>query len=152
MKQIRPAKRDKLDWAVEELEDYDSYMQRHSAAIRNSSGRLGQNRTIGGRERGRDSSTGVEHGNQDVSVPVQNGIESVQANTEEDTSRKTAPVRAMADEVDVIKEEEGDSENILNMLSSIVYSLGLTQEEVQQAISYWHSKMIVPQMDQDLVK
>ena len=152
LKQIRPAKRDKLDWAVEELEDYDSYMQRHSAAIRNSSGRLGQNRTIGGRERGRDSSTGVEHGNQDVSAPVQNGIESVQVNTEEDNSRKTAPVRAMADEVDVIEEEERDSENIQNMLSSIVYSLGLTQEEVQQAISYWHSRMIVPQLDQDLVK
>ena len=83
---------------------------------------------------------------------MQNGIESVQANTDEDISRKTAPVRAMADEVEVIEEEEGYSENIQNIMSSIVYSLGLTQEEVQQAISYWHSRMIVPQLDQDLVK
>ena len=46
-----------------------------------------------------------------------------------------------------MEEEEGDPENIQNMQSSIVYSLGLTQEEAHQASSYWHSRMIVPQFD-----
>ena len=153
LKLIRPAKRDKLDWAVEELEDYDSYMQRHSAAIRNSSGRLGQNRSIGGRERGRednqDTSGSVERENQDsAGTSAQNGTESAEASAVEDTDRQAA-TRAPTDDVDVMEEEEGDPENIQNMLSSIVYSLGLTQEEAQQAISYWHSRMIVPQFDPD---
>ena len=111
LKLIRPAKRDKLDWAVEELEDYDSYMQRHSAAIRNSSGRLGQNRSIGGRERGRednqDTSGSVERENQDsAGTSAQNGTESAEASAVEDTDRQAA-TRAPTDDVDVMEEEEG---------------------------------------------
>ena len=101
------------------------------------------------REDNQDTSGSVERENQDsAGTSAQNGTESAEASAVEDTDRQAA-TRAPTDDVDVMEEEEGDPENIQNMLSSIVYSLGLTQEEAQQAISYWHSRMIVPQFDPD---
>ena len=44
--------------------------------------------------------------------------------------------------------EGGD--NIQNMLSSIVYSLGLSDEEVQEAIRNWHKRNILPPLDVDI--
>ena len=48
--------------------------------------------------------------------------------------------------------EEGEDgreerDKIQNMLSSIVYSLGFTEEEVRIAITNWHSRYILPVLD-----
>ena len=49
-------------------------------------------------------------------------------------------------EVDII-EDDGQQDDIQNMLSSIVYSLGLTEEETKIAIARWHGRNIVPPLD-----
>ena len=41
----------------------------------------------------------------------------------------------------------GDDQNIPNMLSSLVYSLGLNDNEAKQAISLWHNRNIIPPLD-----
>ena len=52
--------------------------------------------------------------------------------------------------VDVMEEgEDGREERdkIQNMLSSIVYSLGFTEEEIRIAITNWHRRYILPVLD-----
>ena len=49
-------------------------------------------------------------------------------------------------QVNIVDVEEG-SQNSQNMLSSLVYSLGLTEQETKQAISLWHNRTIVPPLD-----
>ena len=173
LKLIRPARQVKHEWAAEELEDYDEYMQRHSAAIRKQSGRLAESR---GREKGgsgvadteekvkdsqveqvtsspQTSFTGtctVGSGNEDSRME-ENGSESATKGTATSGcgSDGTAARRLNGgvEEVDVLEEEEGETDNIQNMLSSIVYSLGFTEDEVREAIGLWHSRAIVPQLD-----
>ncbi len=46
---------------------------------------------------------------------------------------------------------EGGDNNIQNMLSSIVYSLGLGEEEVQEAVKNWHRREILPRMSTDVL-
>ena len=49
--------------------------------------------------------------------------------------------------VDVMTEEEGRGQLVQNMLSSIVYSLGLTEAEELQYLTHWHNRTIVPTLD-----
>ena len=49
-------------------------------------------------------------------------------------------------QVNIMDVEEG-SQDSQNMLSSLVYSLGLTEHETKQAISLWHNRTIIPQLD-----
>ena len=48
--------------------------------------------------------------------------------------------------VNIMDVDEG-SQDSQNMLSSLVYSLGLTEHETKQAISLWHNRTIIPQLD-----
>ena len=52
-------------------------------------------------------------------------------------------------QVNIVDVDEGsqDSQSSQNMLSSLVYSLGLTEHETKQAISLWHNRMIIPPLD-----
>ena len=49
--------------------------------------------------------------------------------------------------VDVEEEEGEEEESGQNMLSSLVYSLGLNEIETKQIISLWHNRMVVPPLD-----
>ena len=51
------------------------------------------------------------------------------------------------DQVNIMDVDES-SQDSQNMLSSLVYSLGLTEHETKQAISLWHNRTIIPQLDQ----
>ena len=46
-----------------------------------------------------------------------------------------------------IMDVDESSQDSQNMLSSLVYSLGLTEHETKQAISLWHNRTIIPQLD-----
>ena len=46
---------------------------------------------------------------------------------------------------------EGGDNNIQNMLSSIVYSLGLGEDEVQEAVKNWHRREILPRLSTDVL-
>jgi hypothetical protein len=46
-----------------------------------------------------------------------------------------------------VEENSQDGMNIQNMLSSLVYSLGLNEMETKQIISLWHNRTIVPPLD-----
>ena len=46
-----------------------------------------------------------------------------------------------------IMDVDENSQDSQNMLSSLVYSLGLTEHETKQAISLWHNRTIIPQLD-----
>ena len=52
-------------------------------------------------------------------------------------------------EGDIVDVEEGSQEgqNIQNMLSSLVYSLGLNEAETKRIISFWHNRTIIPPLD-----
>ena len=52
----------------------------------------------------------------------------------------TAPTISIPEEVVDIIEGDGGDQNIQNMLSSIVYSLGLDEGETLVAISNWHKR------------
>ena len=43
------------------------------------------------------------------------------------------------------EEEEGGADEV--MLSSLVYSMGLTEDETKQAISLWHNRTIIPSLE-----
>ena len=48
-------------------------------------------------------------------------------------------------EVEVVEEQSQNGlQNVQNMLSSLVYSLGLGQMETKRLISLWHSRVIIP--------
>lgn len=49
-------------------------------------------------------------------------------------------------QVNIMDVDEGSQES-QNMLSSLVYSLGLTEHETKLAISLWHNRTIIPQLD-----
>ena len=51
-------------------------------------------------------------------------------------------VQGGREEVVEVLEEEG--RNVSNMLSSLVYSLGLGEAETKKLISFWHSRVIIP--------
>ena len=53
--------------------------------------------------------------------------------------------REVVNVVDV--ENSQDGQNIQNMLSSLVYSLGLNEMETKRIISLWHNRTIVPPLD-----
>lgn len=46
-----------------------------------------------------------------------------------------------------VTDNDVSSDNIRNMLSSLVYSLGLGEMEEKEAISLWHNRVIVPSLD-----
>ena len=43
--------------------------------------------------------------------------------------------------------QQGGGQSIQNMLSSVIYSLGLTEEEASQYLSHWHSRTVIPPLD-----
>lgn len=45
------------------------------------------------------------------------------------------------------QEDSQDGQNVQNMLSSLVYSLGLNELETKQIISLWHNRTVVPPLD-----
>lgn len=49
------------------------------------------------------------------------------------------------EQVDV--EDSQDGQNVQNMLSSLVYSLGLNELETKQIISLWHNRTMIPPLD-----
>lgn len=151
LKCIRPAKQVKPDWAAEEPDDYDVYMLKHSAAIRQQSGRLGRAGRGSVRERGGSENGDVDVG--DSGLESQSGSVDVATKMQHGSAAGVGDSVGMAgssvgggDEVDVMEDEAAPG-NIQNMLSSIVYSLGLTEEEARDAISMWHSRTIIPQLD-----
>ena len=54
--------------------------------------------------------------------------------------------RRERDVVDV-QEDSQDGQNVQNMMSSLVYSLGLNELETKQIISLWHNRTIIPPLD-----
>lgn len=46
-----------------------------------------------------------------------------------------------------IMDVDEDSQDCQNMLSSLIYSMGMTEHETKQAISLWHNRNIIPQLD-----
>ena len=46
-----------------------------------------------------------------------------------------------------VEENSQDGLNVQNMLSSLVYSLGLNEMETKQIISLWHNRTVVPPLD-----
>ena len=54
--------------------------------------------------------------------------------------------RRGGDVVDV-QEDSQDGQNVQNMMSSLVYSLGLNELETKQIISLWHNRTIIPPLD-----
>ena len=63
-----------------------------------------------------------------------------------DSSEHPSLVNGVEELVDVM-EDDGRRVNIQNMLSSIVYSQGLTEEEVRHAIDRWHCRVVIPPLD-----
>ena len=57
------------------------------------------------------------------------------------------PLPAEEPAIDVTSQEEGRGQSVQNMLSSIVYSLGLSESEEQQYLSHWHNRIVVPTLD-----
>ena len=57
------------------------------------------------------------------------------------------PLPAEEPAIDVTSQEEGRGQSVQNMLSSIVYSLGLSESEEQQYLSHWHNRIVVPMLD-----
>lgn len=63
-------------------------------------------------------------------------------------SRNRNRTRGEVEEIIVdVTEDSGSDQNIPNMLSSLVYSLGLSDSEAKQWISFWHNRTIVPPLD-----
>ena len=48
--------------------------------------------------------------------------------------------------VDVTSQQDG-GQSVQNMLSSVIYSLGLSEEEELQHLSHWHNRTIIPSLD-----
>ncbi len=56
--------------------------------------------------------------------------------------------RGVEEVVDVVDTEESrDGQNVQNMLSSLVYSLGLNELETKRIIALWHNRTVVPPLD-----
>lgn len=51
------------------------------------------------------------------------------------------------EEVVDVEEISQDGQSIQNMLSSLVYSLGLNEIETKQIISLWHNRTVIPPLD-----
>ena len=64
----------------------------------------------------------------------------------------TTPTISIPEEVVDIIEGDGGDQNIQNMLSSIVYSLGLDEGETLVAISNWHKRNILPTIDSATIR
>ncbi len=78
---------------------------------------------------------------------------------DEEVARHDPAVRRGPDEmeVEVLEEETEGSQNIRNMLSSLVYSLGLSEVETKKLVALWHNRVIIPplghtQLVQDLAR
>ena len=63
---------------------------------------------------------------------------------EEEDSNDDDDVIEVVDEEEE-EEEEGGADEV--MLSSLVYSMGLTEDETKQAISLWHNRTIIPSLE-----
>ena len=53
--------------------------------------------------------------------------------------------------IDVTSQEEGRGQSVQNMLSSVVYSLGLSETEVMEYLSHWHSRIIIPTLESSML-
>lgn len=65
---------------------------------------------------------------------------------EERRSERARRDREMLNVVDV-EESSQDGQNVQNMLSSLVYSLGLNEVETKRIISLWHNRTVIPPLD-----
>ena len=61
-------------------------------------------------------------------------------------SQSEPPVQREEHQVNIIDVDES-SQDGQNMMSSLIYSLGLTEEETKRCISMWHNRTIIPQLD-----
>lgn len=57
------------------------------------------------------------------------------------------PLPAEEPAIDVISQEEGRGQSVQNMLSSIVYSLGLSEAEEMQYLTQWYNRTIIPTLE-----
>ena len=64
----------------------------------------------------------------------------------EEPQRQSGPPPPDEPTVDVTTQQER-GQSVQNMLSSIIYSLGLTEDEESQYLSHWHSRTIIPPLD-----
>ena len=68
----------------------------------------------------------------------------------ETNSQPSGPAPSEEPTVDVTS-QEGSGQSVQNMLSSIVYSLGLCEAEEQQYLSHWHNRTIVPMLEPSIL-
>ncbi|XP_019863293.1 PREDICTED: uncharacterized protein LOC109592224 [Amphimedon queenslandica] len=95
-------------------------------------------------ERNRRSTQPIAMPTESDVTPSLLGVVAPPTNT---STNDTAQDNSAPDEVVDIIEGDGGDQNIQNMLSSIVYSLGLDESETLVAISNWHKRHILPTID-----
>jgi bromodomain and WD repeat domain-containing protein 1/3 len=167
---IRPARGTHEDKMADDMEDYDGYMKRHFNRIKGGFVNATRNRTE------RNNEVNVTDDGSDVEPQREDHHDDGDGNNEEehqsedpphDNDGVIVPEQISSDEPkrgaaieDVVNVESDDGEdsnnqmagnNISNMLSSIVYSLGLDQNEARVAINRWHSRNILPPLDTALI-
>uniref|UniRef100_A0A1X7SPL1 Uncharacterized protein n=1 Tax=Amphimedon queenslandica TaxID=400682 RepID=A0A1X7SPL1_AMPQE len=124
------------DRPTDDTEDYDEYMRKHFAQFDK------ERKTFQERNR-RSTQPTVTPTESDVTPSLLGDVAPpTNTSTNDTTQDNSAP-----DEVVDIIEGDGGDQNIQNMLSSIVYSLGLDEGETLVAISNWHKRHILPAID-----
>ena len=85
--------------------------------------------------------------------PTQNGRHAPasadsDSNTVSQPNPLSSPSPLLPPEEPIINVTDGnDDQNVPNMLSSLVYSLGLSDSEAKQAIFLWHNRVIIPPLE-----
>lgn len=103
----------------------------------------------GGEERGQDDD-GVSHVEDDAGRTRRRGASQDEGVRQDEGARKDGGARqdegeANHVEVDVVEEaSQSELQNVHNMLSSLVYSLGLNEMETKRLVSLWHNRVIIP--------
>lgn len=67
-------------------------------------------------------------------------------NAESSSQDEQQQVQREEQQVNIVDVDE-TSQDSQNMMSSLIYSLGLTEDETKRCISMWHNRTIVPQLD-----
>lgn len=178
LRQMRPVKQVKPDSLDAEEEDYDEFMKGHlnkikleNSQFRHVRSALAQRGGAGGREREGDTGEreeeegerrhergeGEERQNQecdrtdDRSNLTTSGV-TPPANQMDTDSQPSGPPPPAPEEPNVdVMSQEGGGQSVQNMLSSIIYSLGLSEAEEQQFLSHWHNRTIVPMLEPSIL-
>lgn len=108
----------------------------------------------GGRDRGGEvegeggASSVAPQSPANVPDTAEEGSEVVAMDTNNQQDNRSEPSNRQVVEptVDVLS-QQGRGQSVQNMLSSVIYSLGLSESEEAQYLSHWHSRTIIPFLD-----